>query len=81
MKSKRHSPVAEGFSEEVQNIRKLRTAEQLLNQGQTVADVDVAPGNRSTMDESPHPARLGRGLHHERNPPHTRADHPQAQNR
>ena len=39
MKRKRHAPVAEGFSEGVQIIRKLRTAEQLLNQGQTVADV------------------------------------------
>ena len=42
---------------------------------------DVAPGFRSSVNESPHPARLGRGLHHETNPPHTRADHPQAQNR
>ena len=39
MKRKRHNPVAEGFSEGVQIIRKLRTAEQLLNQGQAVADV------------------------------------------
>jgi len=39
MKRKRHNPVAEGFSEGVQIIRKLRTAEQLLNQGQTVGDV------------------------------------------
>ena len=39
MKRKRHTPVAEGFSEGVQIIRKLRTADQLLNQGQTVADV------------------------------------------
>jgi len=42
---------------------------------------DVAPGNRSTVNESPHPARLGRGLHHEKKPPHTRADDPQAQDR
>jgi len=41
----------------------------------------VAPGSRSTVIESPHPARLGRGLHHETNPPHSRADHPQAQDR
>lgn len=39
MKRKRHTPVAEGFSEGVQIIRKLRTADQLLYQGQTVADV------------------------------------------
>jgi hypothetical protein len=39
MKVKRHSPVAEGFSAGVQIIRKLRTAEQLLNQGQAVSDV------------------------------------------
>jgi transposase-like protein len=39
MKVKRHSPVAEGFSAGVQIIRKLRAAEQLLNQGQAVADV------------------------------------------
>ena len=39
MKVKLHSPVATGFSEGVQIIRKLRTAEQLLNQGQAVADV------------------------------------------
>jgi len=39
MKVKRHSPVADGFSEGVQIIRKLRTAEQLLSQGQAVADV------------------------------------------
>ena len=31
------------------------------------------------MNERPHLARVGRGLHHETNPPHTRADHPQAQ--
>jgi len=43
--------------------------------------IDVAPGSRSTVNESPHPARLGRGLHHETNPPHSRADHPQAQDR
>jgi hypothetical protein len=42
---------------------------------------DVAPGNQSTVNESPHPARLGRGLHHETNPPHTRADHQKAQDR
>ena len=39
MKSKRHIPVAAGFSDGVKIIRKLRTAEQLLSQGQTVADV------------------------------------------
>jgi hypothetical protein len=40
----------------------------------------VVPRNRSRVNESSHPARLGRGLHHETNPSHTRADHPQAQN-
>jgi transposase-like protein len=39
MKVKRHSPVAEGFSEGERIIRMLRTDEQLLNQGQAVADV------------------------------------------
>ena len=39
MKRKRQSPVAEGFSEGVQIIRKLRKADQLLNQGQSVAGV------------------------------------------
>lgn len=38
------------------------------------------PGIRSTVNGGPHPARLGRGLHHETNSPHTQADHPQAQN-
>jgi len=32
---------------------------------------DVAPRNRSRVNESPHPARLGRGLHHETHPSHT----------
>jgi hypothetical protein len=39
---------------------------------------DVVPGNQSTVNESPHQARLGRGLHHETNPPHALGDHPQA---
>ena len=39
MKVKRHNPVAEGFSAGVQIIRKVPTAEQLLSQGQAVADV------------------------------------------
>lgn len=39
MKVNRHSPVAEGFSARVQIIRKLRTAEQLLSQGNAVSDV------------------------------------------
>ena len=39
MKVKRHNSVAEGFSAGVQIIRKLRSAEQLLSQGQAVADV------------------------------------------
>ncbi len=32
------------------------------------------------MNESPHPARLGRGLDHETHQAHSGADHPQAQN-
>ena len=39
MKIERPSPVAEGISAKLQIIRKLRTIEQLLNQGQAVADV------------------------------------------
>jgi putative transposase len=39
MKRIRHTPVAAGFSEGVQIIRKLKTAEQLIAQGKTVADV------------------------------------------
>ena len=31
---------------------------------------DVTPGNQSNVNESPHPARLGQGLHHETSPPH-----------
>ena len=42
MKRKRHTHVAKGFSEGVQIIPKLRTAEQLLNQGKSVADVCLA---------------------------------------
>ena len=38
------------------------------------------PGDRSRVNESPHPARLGRGLHHETNQALSGADHPQAQN-
>ena len=41
--------------------------------------IDVAPGNWSRVNESPHPARLGRGLHHETHPRHARADDPQTQ--
>ena len=36
------------------------------------------PGNRSRVNESPQPARLGRGLHHETHQAHSGADHPQA---
>ena len=35
---------------------------------------DVDPGNRSRVNESLHPARLGRGLHHETNQAHSGAD-------
>jgi hypothetical protein len=41
---------------------------------------DVDPGDRSRVNESSHPARLGRGLEHETHLAHSRADHPQAQN-
>ena len=43
--------------------------------------LDVDPSDRSRVNESPLPARLGRGLHHETHPPHSRANHPQAQDR
>ena len=39
MKRKHHKPVAAGFSEGIQITCKLRTAKQLLDHGQTVADV------------------------------------------
>jgi len=39
MKHKRHTPVAEGYSEGVEIIRKLRTTVQRLNQAQALADV------------------------------------------
>jgi putative transposase len=39
MKRTRQTPAAEGFSEGVQIIRKLKTAHQLIAQGKTVADV------------------------------------------
>ncbi len=39
MKGRRHIPVAASFSEGAQIIRKQRTAQSLLNQYQTVADV------------------------------------------
>jgi len=29
------------------------------------------------VNETPHPARLGRGLHHETHQAHTQTDHPQ----
>lgn len=35
-------------------------------------------GNRSGVNESPQPARLGRGLHHETHQALSGADHPQA---
>ena len=38
------------------------------------------PGDRSRVNESPYPARLGRGLHHETHQAHGGADHPQAEN-
>jgi hypothetical protein len=39
MKHKRHNPIAEGFSEGIKIIRRLRSTEQLLNQGQSIADL------------------------------------------
>ena len=39
MHRKRHTPVAKGLSIGAQILRKLRTAEQFHNQGQTGADV------------------------------------------
>ena len=39
MKHTRHKPLAAGFSVGVQIIRKLRQAEQMLNEGQAVSDV------------------------------------------
>ena len=39
------------------------------------------PGSRSRVNESPHPARLGRGLDHETHQAHGGANHPQAQDR
>jgi hypothetical protein len=41
----------------------------------------VASRNRSRVTERPHPARVGRGLHHATHQAHRRAEHPQAQNR
>ena len=38
----------------------------------------MAAGNRSRVNESLHPARLGREFHHETHPQHTRADHQEA---
>jgi hypothetical protein len=48
MKRKRHNPE--------QIIRKLRSAEQLLNQGQTVADVCRALEHKRTQDPRMWPA-------------------------
>jgi len=42
--------------------------------------IDVDPGDRSRVNESPHPARLGRAFHHETYQVHGGADHPQAGN-
>ena len=41
-------------------------------------DLEVDPGNRSRVNESPQPARLGQGLDHETHQAHSRVDHPQA---
>jgi hypothetical protein len=52
--------------------------ETQLEHGPSLADVDSR--NRSRVNERPHPARLGRGLHHETDQALSGADHPQAQN-
>jgi len=41
----------------------------------------VDPENWSRVNESPHPARLGRGLDHETDQAHGGANYPQAQDR
>jgi hypothetical protein len=51
----------------------------ILNYHGTRQAFDMAPINQPTVNESPHPARLGRGLHHETNYPHTLANQLQAQ--
>jgi hypothetical protein len=45
------------------------------------AYIDVAPENRSTVNESPYPARLGRGFHHETYQAYDGTDNTQAQDR
>jgi len=42
---------------------------------------DVNPNNWAEVNESPHQARVGRGIHHEIYQAHGAADHPQTQNR
>ena len=43
----------------------------------TFGACDVDPGKRFRVNESPHPSRLGRGLHHETHQAHSGADQPQ----
>lgn len=45
------------------------------------SDADVDPGERSRVNESPQPVRLGLALDHETHQAHSGADHPQAQDR
>jgi hypothetical protein len=48
------------------------------NQQPDHSRIDVDPGDRSRVNESPQPARLGLGLHHETDQALTGADYPQA---
>ena len=48
---------------------------------QDVSLCDVDTGDRPRVNKSPQPARLSRGLDLETHQAHSRADHPQAQNR
>jgi hypothetical protein len=60
----------------VECTRRLNQPAKLTVRELHVSDVDS--GNRSRVNESPHPARLGRGLDHKTHQTHSRADHPQA---
>jgi hypothetical protein len=46
-----------------------------------VNQCDVDPGDTTTVNESPQPARLGRRLQHETHQAHGGVDHPQAEDR
>jgi hypothetical protein len=83
-----------GFSDyELTNAKKRTKREKFLSEMEVVVPwqelialiepnhLDVDPEDRSRVNESPHPARLGRGLDHETHQANSGADHPQAQNR